>query len=132
MNDLVRSAGAKLRDARMRHGLTLEDVQQRTRERFGEAGMVKLAHLSKIERGMLVKPPTVRVIASLAAVYNMNPAEIMEWYKLPIYQVTEVAEPSVITRAKLFLQELPPGDPRREKLIALFEFALEQVRVGVA
>jgi hypothetical protein len=81
---------------------------------------------------MLVKPPTVRVIASLAAVYNMNPAEIMEWYKLPIYQVTEVAEPSVITRAKLFLQELPPGDPRREKLIALFEFALEQVRVGVA
>lgn len=132
MNGLVKSAGAKLRDARIRYGLTLEDVQQRTRERFGEAGMVKLAHLSKIERGMLVEPPTVRVIASLAAVYNIPAETIMEWYQLPIFRVKEVAEPPVITRAKRYLLELPPGDLRREKLLALFEFALEQVRAGVA
>jgi transcriptional regulator with XRE-family HTH domain len=129
-SDIARAAGAKLREQRERYGMTLEDVQQRTRERFGETGMVKYGHLSKIERGMLVKPPTVRVIASLAAVYNMNPAEIMEWYQLPVYMVTEVAEPSVITRAKLLLLELPPD--QRTKLISLIEFAIAQVRAGAA
>jgi transcriptional regulator with XRE-family HTH domain len=131
MDDVVKSAGAKLRDVRMKYGLTLEDVQQRSRERFREAGMVKLAHLSKIERGMLAKPPTMRMIASLAAVYNMQAETILEWYELPIFRVVEVAEPPVITRAKQYLRTLPPGDARREKLIALFAFALEQVRAGV-
>lgn len=128
--EIAKQAGALLRQQRERYGMTLEDVQQRTRERFGESGMVKYGHLSKIERGTLVKPPTVRVIASLAAIYNMNPAEIMEWYKLPVYTMTEVADSPTVTRLKLMLMELPPE--KRDTLISLVEFAMAQVRAGAA
>ena len=129
-DETIREAGKKLRAQRNRYGMTLQDVESRTRERFGENGTVKLGHLSKIERGYMVYPPSIDDIAALAAIYNMNPAEIMEWYGMPVYTMTEVAEPPVITRAKLLLQELPPAE--RTKLISLFEFAIAQVRTGAA
>jgi transcriptional regulator with XRE-family HTH domain len=125
---IVKVAGAKLRQQRELYGMTLEDVQQRTYEQFGKAGMVKYGHLSKIERGMLVKPPNIKVIANLAAVYHMKPEQIMEWYGLSSGESEDMAEPPVITRTKLFLMQLKSDDPKRAELLKLIEFALFYVQ----
>lgn len=123
-------AGRKLRHTRNQYGLTLEDVEKRTREKFGASGTMNYNKLSRIERGKIAGPPSIDDISAVAWVYNLNPAEVMGWYGMPTYVSEKVAEPPVITQAKLLLQELSPA--QQQKLISLFEFAIAQVRTGAA
>lgn len=75
--------GARLRARRTGIGLSLRGVEVATN------GSVSNAYLSQIENGK-IRNPSARVVIALAAVYSVEPAEMLAWFG----EETQIAPPA--------------------------------------
>lgn len=120
----LRAAGHTLRQLREHtYGLTLEDVQKRTEEKFGEDRVLE-ATLSRIERGNISKPPSMLDMAELGLLYNLSPSRLFELYGLPTAgDVEGLAEPPEVTRLRITLHQLRDDEVATKDLLSMIDFA---------
>jgi len=70
--------GAYLRELRQKRSLSLRDVSRLTREVSGDfSGRISHDYISKIEKGRPVVTPALPKLLSLAAVYGVNPDDLL-------------------------------------------------------
>ena len=80
--------GLCLRQARERLGLTYRDVERASFELASKRGrpefILHISRLADIEnRGVI---PSLHKLYTLAAIYRLNPLEILRWYDVPLEQ----------------------------------------------
>src|SRR5678815_2485973 len=82
----MEDAGEKLKRVRDRLNLTIRDVEEASRKiatrHKNDEYVVGLSRLSEIENKGTV--PTVYRLYSLAAIYRLDPLEVMEWYGVDV------------------------------------------------
>jgi transcriptional regulator with XRE-family HTH domain len=80
------NAGLRLRQARERLGLTYREVERASYEIASRRGrpefIMHISRLADIENRDAV--PGLHKLYTLAAVYRLNPAEILGWYDIPV------------------------------------------------
>lgn len=78
--------GLRLRQARERLGLTYRDVERASYELAARRGrpeyVLHISRLAEIENRGVV--PGLHKLYTLAAVYHLNPIEILKWYDIPL------------------------------------------------
>jgi transcriptional regulator with XRE-family HTH domain len=106
--------------------MTLEDVQTRTEERFGDDRILE-ATLSRIERGTISKPPSLLDAAELGLLYNLSPSKLFQLYGLPVSGDGDAPEPNAVTRLRLCLNELRDDPEATKELLSWVDFACTKV-----
>lgn len=127
--DVIRTAGERLKKRRKDLGLTQVAVEIWTEEHYGAAGKVYANQLSRLETGILKFPPSVDDLAPICAAYNLPLEEVCGWYGIDLSGIRgkRATEEPAIARAKMFLADLPVGNPAREQLLRLIDFAVTSV-----
>jgi transcriptional regulator with XRE-family HTH domain len=78
--------GLLLRQARERLGLTFRDVERASYQLASVRGrsdfIIHISRLAAIENQGIV--PGLHKVYSLAAIYHLNPVEILKWYDVPL------------------------------------------------
>lgn len=121
--------GLRLRLTRERLGLTYRDVERASYEIAARRGrpefIMHLSRLADIENRDVV--PGLHKLYTLAAIYRLNPAEVLAWYDIPIeecfYDGTTVAVPrthlmAAPTALRIPMKFDPAFDPRRTELLS--------------
>jgi transcriptional regulator with XRE-family HTH domain len=123
------SPGLRLRQARERLGLTYRDVEQASYELAARRGRsVFILHISRLadieNRGVV---PSLHKLYSLAAIYRLNPLEILRWYDVPIEEcfhdgaampVPETHLMAAPTSLRVPIRFDPGFDPKRTELLS--------------
>jgi len=122
-------AGLRLRQARERLGLTYRDVERASYElasRRGRPGFIlHISRLADIENRGVV--PGLHKLYTLAALYRLDPREVLRWYDVPIEECfhdgVSVPAPETHLMAAPTSLRVPirfdPGfDPRRTELLS--------------
>lgn len=130
MPNVIKEAGKTFRELRENtYGMTMGDVEARTKERFGDDGMLHSPQVSRIERGIMKRPPSADDLAKLGLLYNLSPTELFELYGLPVAAGHNADAPISdvrLRRAEKFLASLPKESPVREQVLAWINFAVTQ------
>ncbi|HYL83682.1 MAG TPA: helix-turn-helix transcriptional regulator [Candidatus Angelobacter sp.] len=123
------SPGLRLRQARERLGLTYRDVESASYELAARRGrsefIVHISRLADIENRDVV--PGLHKLYTLAAIYRLNPLEIMRWYDVPIEECfhdgasTPVPQTHLMaapTSLRVPIRFDPGFDPKRTELLS--------------
>jgi transcriptional regulator with XRE-family HTH domain len=121
--------GSRLRQAREKLGLTFRDVERASYQLASLRGrsdfIIHISRLAAIENEGTVPGP--HKLYSLAAIYHLNPIEILNWYDVPFDRhfsdgaelpapLTHLAAPPNALRIPI---RFDPGfDPRRTELLS--------------
>ena len=121
--------GLRLRQARERLGLTYRDVESASYELAGRRGrsefILHISRLADIENRDVV--PSVHKLYTLAAVYHLNPHDILRWYDVPIEEcfhdgaslpVPETHLMAAPTSLRVPIRFDPAFVPRRTELLS--------------
>ena len=121
--------GLRLRQARERLGLTYRDVESASYELAAKRGrsefILHISRLADIENRDVV--PGVHKLYTLAAIYRLNPHDILRWYDIPIEECfhdgasTPVPETHLMaapTSLRVPIRFDPAFDPRRTELLS--------------
>lgn len=121
--------GLRLRQARERLGLTYRDVERASYELAGRRGrpdfILHISRLADIENRGVV--PGLHKLYTLAAIYRLNPLEILRWYDIPIeecfhdgtsFGVPQTHLMAAPTSLRLPMRFDPGFDPRRTELLS--------------
>jgi len=121
--------GLLLRQARERLGLTYREVEKASYEvavRRGRAEfIVHISRLADIENRGVV--PSLHKVYTLAAVYHLNPLEILRWYDVPLEECfhdgTSLPSPQTHLMAppnalRVPMRFDPAFDPRKTELLS--------------
>jgi transcriptional regulator with XRE-family HTH domain len=121
--------GLLLRQARERLGLTYREVEKASYEVAVRRGRTEfILHISRLadieNRGMV---PSLHKVYTLAAVYHLNPVEILRWYDIPLeecfHDSTSLPSPQTHLMAppkalRVPMRFDPAFDPRRTELLS--------------
>ena len=121
--------GSRLRQARERLGLTFRDVERASYQLASLRGrsdfIIHISRLAAIENEGTIPGP--HKLYSLAAIYHLNPVDILNWYEVPFDRhfsdgaeltapLTHLAAPPNALRVPM---KFDPGfDPRRTELLS--------------
>lgn len=121
--------GLRLRQARERLGLTYRDVEHASFELASRRGrpefILHISRLADIENRGVV--PGLHKLYTLAAVYRLNPLEILRWYDIPLEEcfhdgaavpVPETHLMAAPTSLRVPLRFDPGFDPQRTELLS--------------
>lgn len=121
--------GLLLRQARERLGLTYRDVEKVSFELAVRRGrsefILHISRLADIENRGVV--PSLHKVYTLAAVYRLNPLDILRWYDIPIeecfhdgasFPVPETHLMAPPTGLRVPIRFDPAFDPRRTELLS--------------
>ena len=117
-------AGSRLRHVREQLGLTYRDVERASYDLASQRGrpefIIRISRLADIEnRGVT---PSLHKLYSLATIYHLNPADVCQWYEVPLKlhfsDGTHVGAPKTHLAAppsalRLPVRFDPAFDPRR-------------------
>jgi transcriptional regulator with XRE-family HTH domain len=121
--------GFRLRQIRERLGLTYRDVERSSMELAARRGrpdfILHISRLADIENHGVV--PTIHKIYTLAAVYHLNPIQLLAWYDVPLNELfsdgtlsrppnTHLAASPISMRTPIRFD--PAFDPRRTELLS--------------
>ena len=121
--------GLLLRQARERLGLTFRDVERASYQLAAVRGrsdfIIHISRLAAIENHGTV--PGLHKVYSLAAIYHLNPVEILKWYDVPLDRNfadgaeilpprTHIAAPPLSLRLPMRFD--PAFDPKRTELLS--------------
>lgn len=122
-------AGSRLRQARERLGLTFRDVERASYQLASLRGhgdlIIHISRLAAIENQGTIPGP--HKLYALAAIYHLNPLDILNWYDVPVAQHfsdgAEFSAPSTHLAAapdslRMPMQFDPAFDPRRTELLS--------------
>jgi transcriptional regulator with XRE-family HTH domain len=122
-------AGLRLRQARERLGLTYRDVERASYELASRRGrpefILHISRLADIENRGVV--PGLHKLYTLAALYRLNPCEVLHWYDIPIEECFHdgIAVPAPETHVMAGPASLrvpmrfdPGFDPHRTELLS--------------
>lgn len=127
-NPHANEVGAKLRELRLRAEWTLQDVERESIRRFGEAGVLKVAQVSRIENGGYGRL-SIDDAVRLGELYGMTPNEVADM--LGLYK-----EPkrNALPREMRQLEALYPSLPIsvQEEVLSWLRFTLTMARAGGA
>lgn len=121
--------GLRLRQARERLGLTYRDVESASYELATRRGrsefILHISRLADIENRDVV--PGVHKLYTMAAIYRLNPLDILRWYDVPIEECfhdgasTPVPETHLMaapTSLRVPIRFDPAFDPKRTELLS--------------
>jgi transcriptional regulator with XRE-family HTH domain len=121
--------GLRLRQARERLGLTYRDVERASYELASRRGrpefILHISRLADIENRGVV--PGLHKLYTLAALYRLNPHDILRWYDIPIEQcfhdgatlpVPQTHAMAAPTCLRVPLRFDPGFDPQRTELLS--------------
>lgn len=123
-NEYAAEAGRKLRQLREDKKWVLRDVENESIRRYGEEGAIRMAQLSRIEKGQFDRVSLDDAVR-LGALYGMNPTEVASLYGLWTEGPSD-HRPQAIQDAEILGKTLPE-DIRQEHL-QWIEFANMQAR----
>jgi transcriptional regulator with XRE-family HTH domain len=121
--------GLRLRQIRERLGLTYRDVERASQELASRRGrpdfILHISRLADIENHCVV--PGIHKIYTLAAVYHLDPLQILAWYDVPLNELfvdgavsgppnTHLAAPPIAMRTPIRFD--PAFDPRRTEFLS--------------
>jgi transcriptional regulator with XRE-family HTH domain len=121
--------GSRLRQAREKLGLTFRDVERASYQLASLRGrsdfIIHISRLAAIENEGTIPGP--HKLYSLAAIYHLNPVEILNWYDVPLDRYfsdgaelsapfTHLAAPPNSLRIPMKFD--PAFDPRRTELLS--------------
>jgi transcriptional regulator with XRE-family HTH domain len=122
-------SGFRLRQIRERLGMTYRDVERISMEIAARRGrpdfILHISRLADIENHGVI--PTIHKIYTLAAVYHLNPVQILAWYEVPLNELfsdgalsrpphTHLAAPPISMRTPIRFD--PAFDPGRTELLS--------------
>jgi len=121
--------GLRLRQARERLGLTYRDVERASYELATRRGrpdfILHISRLADIENRGVV--PGLHKLYTLAAIYRLNPVEILSWFDIPIgecfhdgaaFGVPQTHLMAAPTSLRVPMRFDPAFDPRRTELLS--------------
>lgn len=121
--------GLRLRQARERLGLTYRDVERASYElaaRHGRSNFIlHISRLADIENRGVV--PALHKLYTLAAIYRLNPLEILRWYDIPIeecfhdgtsFDVPQTHLMAAPTSLRIPMKFDPGFDPQKTELLS--------------
>lgn len=121
--------GLRLRQIRERLGLTYRDVERASLELASRRGrpdfILHISRLADIENHGVV--PGIHKVYTLAAVYHLDPVQILAWYDVPLSELfvdgavsrpsnTHLAAPPIAMRTPIRFD--PAFDPRRTEFLS--------------
>lgn len=125
-NPLAVEAGRRLRQIREDKKMVLRDVEAATLRRFGEQGAIRMAQLSRIEKGFFDRI-SLDDAFHLADIYDLSPEYVGSLYGLWREQnAPEESRPTQLVEAEQVLKTLPEGE--RDEFLNWIEFATMQAR----
>jgi len=121
--------GSRLRQARERLGLTFRDVERASYQLASQRGhpdfIIHISRLAAIENAGTIPGP--HKLYALAAIYHLNPLDILNWYDVPISRhfsdgagfpapLTHIA--AAPNALRLPMRFDPAFDPRRTDILS--------------
>lgn len=124
-NPKVIEAGEKFRQLREAAGWKMTDVERESRKRFGDAGVMKIAQLSHIEKGQYDRVSLDDAVR-LGRLYGRTPNQVAEMYGLWSTEPSETALPREVNELLSVLETLPFS--LSEKLLHFIEHDTFRIR----
>jgi transcriptional regulator with XRE-family HTH domain len=125
-NPLAAQAGHKLRQIREDKKMVLRDVEEATLRRFGETGVIRMAQLSRIEKGFFDRI-SLDDAFHLADIYGVSPEYIGSLYGVwPEQPLARDKRAQQLVEAEQLLRTL--DDDLRDDYLNWIEFATMQAK----
>lgn len=115
-NPKAAEAGKKFATLRTQHGWKQSDVEKESLKRWGEGGVIRIAQLSRIEKGGYDRVSLDDAVR-LGELYGLTPEEVSEMYGL--YRPTEAHDIPDDVRYLLSMLPSLPFDIRERLLFAV-------------
>lgn len=123
-NNRAKQAGHRFRTLREAKQWILRDVEEETRRRFGDEGVVSIPQISRIEKGV-VDRVSIDDAMHIGAVLGLGPADVAALYGLWPEEPPS-KDPPAIVEARSLAMTLP--EDLRTELLSWIEFASMQAR----